>query len=72
MNRIFVPMNEVAEALGVSRRTVETLVSLGELKSRRIGRRRLFDIREIERFAKRDHQTKSHLTSQTGGTDGQG
>lgn len=69
MNRILVSKSVVAEMLGVSRRTVETLVAVGELKSRRIGRRRLFDVREIERFCRRDHSTQQRPTSGTGGID---
>ncbi len=34
------------------------LVARGELKPRRIGRRILFERRELERFARRDHPIK--------------
>jgi excisionase family DNA binding protein len=48
-----------AAALGISLRTLETLISVKELKSVRIGRRRLIPRCELERFARRDHLTRS-------------
>jgi Helix-turn-helix domain len=47
-----------AATLGISVRTLENLVALREIMPRRIGKRVLFDVREIQRFARRDHQTK--------------
>jgi len=58
MDRIFHGKRETAATLGISVRTLENLVALREITPRRIGRRVLFEAREIERFARRDHRTK--------------
>jgi excisionase family DNA binding protein len=50
---------EAANALGVSLRTLEKLIALWELKSIRVGRRRLIPISELDRFIKRDHETNA-------------
>ncbi len=50
-------VHEAAERLGLSERTVWTLVARGELPCRRIGRRRLFRIVDLEKFLTRDHPT---------------
>jgi len=57
MEPLLSPKREAARALGVSVRTLETLIALGELKSIRVGRRRLIPVTELERFARHDHQT---------------
>jgi excisionase family DNA binding protein len=49
---------EAAKSLGVSLRTLETLIALGELRSIRVGRRRLIPIAELDRFTRRDHKTR--------------
>jgi excisionase family DNA binding protein len=49
-----------AAALGISMRTLETLISLMELKSVRVGRRRLIPRCELEKFARRDHLTRKN------------
>ena len=49
---------DTAATLGISVRTLENLVAVREIIPRRIGRRVLFDVREIERFARRDHKTQ--------------
>lgn len=43
-------MGDVAELLGVSERTAWTLVGRGELRSIRIGKRRLVPRQAIEQF----------------------
>ncbi len=58
MDRIFHGKRETAATLGISVRTLENLVAMREISPRRIGRRVLFEAREIERFARRDHRTK--------------
>ncbi len=58
MDRIFHGKRETAATLGISVRTLENLVAMREIIPRRIGRRVLFEAREIERFARRDHRTK--------------
>jgi excisionase family DNA binding protein len=48
---------DAAHRLGVSPRTVATLISQGELKSRKIGRRRVILVAALEAFLRRDHKT---------------
>ncbi len=55
--RILCSKREAASALGISVRTLETLIAVKELKSVRIGRRRMVPQAELERFARRDHAT---------------
>jgi excisionase family DNA binding protein len=64
MERLLSPKREAAVALGISVRTLETLIALGELKSVRVGRRRMIPVIELQRFARRDHSTRPrHQTS---------
>jgi hypothetical protein len=58
MDRIFHDKRSTAATLGISVRTLENLVAMREIIPRHIGRRVLFEAREIERFARRDHRTK--------------
>jgi excisionase family DNA binding protein len=58
VDRIFHGKRETAASLGISVRTLENLVAMREITPRRIGRRVLFEAREIERFARRDHMTQ--------------
>jgi excisionase family DNA binding protein len=48
---ILVAKSDAAELLGVSLRTVDYLISRGELAAKRIGRRVLIPRAELERFA---------------------
>jgi excisionase family DNA binding protein len=48
---------EAARRLGLSPRTVTSLVARGELKSRKIGRRRVIPIRALEELLRHDHPT---------------
>ena len=57
MEPLLSPKREAARALGISIRTLENLIALGELKSIRVGRRRLIPTAELVRFARRDHHT---------------
>jgi excisionase family DNA binding protein len=50
---------EAAHVLGISVRTLETLIALRELKSVRVGRRRLIPRAELERFIRHDHPTRA-------------
>jgi len=54
---ILMSRKDVSRILGISIRTLDGLVLCREIRVRRIGRRVLFDRREIERFAERDHKT---------------
>ena len=51
MSGIFMTREETAEALRLSLRTVDTLISRGQLGIRRIGRRVLIPTEEVTRFA---------------------
>jgi excisionase family DNA binding protein len=48
---------EFSVLAGISPRTTAKLVANGELRSIRIGRRRLVPYSELERIAKQDHST---------------
>jgi len=50
-----VGMIEAARRLGLSARTVATLVSRRELPSRKVGRRRIIPVVALEAFVGRDH-----------------
>lgn len=46
-------MEDAAERLGVSRRTLDTLVHKGEVQSLKIGRRRVVPLRALEAYVER-------------------
>jgi excisionase family DNA binding protein len=50
---------EAARRLGLSPRTVATLVVRRQLASRKVGRRRIVPVTALEAFIRRDHSTKS-------------
>lgn len=52
-----VGITEAARRLGLSARTVATLVKRGELESRKIGRRRLIPTSVLAEFIRRDHRS---------------
>jgi excisionase family DNA binding protein len=49
--RLLVGLDEAAELLGLSERTVHRLVADGQLPSLKVGRRRLFSLRRLEEWA---------------------
>ena len=51
-----VGMTEAARRLGLSARTVATLVLRRELPSRRVGRRRIIPVVALEAFVRTDHR----------------
>ncbi len=53
-----VNVREAARRLGVSPRTIATLIARGELVSRKIGRRRVIPVEALEKFLRRDHLTQ--------------
>jgi excisionase family DNA binding protein len=57
-----VDVPEAARRLTLSPRTVATLLARGELKSLKIGRRRLVPVRALEEFLRRDHFTQPNKT----------
>lgn len=60
---------ETAAVLGISLRTLDTLVIQGEIATRRVRRRVLFERRELERFARRDHRTQPNNAGADDGTE---
>jgi excisionase family DNA binding protein len=51
-----VGITEAARRLGLSARTIATLVKRGDLESRKIGRRRLIPTSVLAEFIRRDHR----------------
>lgn len=56
--QLAVGMTEAARMLGLSVRTIATLISNNDLPSQKVGRRRLITVSDLESFIKRDHRTK--------------
>jgi excisionase family DNA binding protein len=50
-----VPINEAARRLSLSPRTVATLIAKRELRSVKVGRRRLVPLKALQDFLRRDH-----------------
>lgn len=58
-----VGMVEAARRLGLSVRTVATLVARRELPSRKVGRRRIIPVSALALFIRRDHPNIQPMTS---------
>jgi excisionase family DNA binding protein len=56
--KILLGRKESAALLSISLRTLDSLLSRREIVARRIGRRLLISRTELERFARRDHDTQ--------------
>jgi excisionase family DNA binding protein len=56
--KVLLSLKEFSFLAGLSLRTVTKLIASGEIKSIRVGRRRLVARAEVDRFAQRDHSTK--------------
>jgi excisionase family DNA binding protein len=54
---LLVSKRDAAQALGVSVRTLEYLVSMKRIIARRVGRRTLIPYRSLQEFARRDTPT---------------
>jgi excisionase family DNA binding protein len=54
-NVLAVSIAEAARRLGISARTLATLVARKELPSRKIGRRRVIPVKALEQFLRNDH-----------------
>jgi excisionase family DNA binding protein len=50
MRRIMWSLAEVAQLMGVSKRTIEGLINGGELRAKRVGRKLMVSQRELDRF----------------------
>jgi hypothetical protein len=55
---LLVSKRTAATMLGISVRTLENLIAMREIIPRYIGKRCLLEVRKIEQFARRDHETK--------------
>jgi len=55
MERLAFNRSEAAQMLGVSVRTLDTMLARKEIRGRRIGRRIVFPIEELRRFLAKDH-----------------
>ena len=53
---IAVGIAEAARRIGVSARTLATLIARDELPSRKVGRRRIIPVSALEAFVNRGHQ----------------
>jgi hypothetical protein len=58
-DRLLFPQKEAAIKLGVSMRTVGTLLASGLLKSTLIGGRRLVSLIDLQKFARSDHPDRN-------------
>ena len=68
---VAVGMGEAARRLGLSARTVATLVVIGELPSRKVGRRRIIPVAALEAFVRNEQgsrQAKARTDQQTANT----
>jgi excisionase family DNA binding protein len=59
--RLLFSRREAAILLNLSLRTLDNLVARGELRVRRVGRRRLVERRELERFSRQDHRVSDEI-----------
>jgi hypothetical protein len=55
---LLVSRRDAARLLGISLRSLDGLVSNGQLEVRRIGRRVMIETRILNQFARRDHPTQ--------------
>jgi len=62
---IAVGMTEAARRLGLSARTVATLVLRRELPSRKVGRRRIIPVTALEAFARNEPSTRNVKDAQS-------
>lgn len=53
-----VGMSDAARMLGLSQRTIASLVSKQQLTSRKVGRRRIIPVVALERFVKHDRLSR--------------
>jgi excisionase family DNA binding protein len=58
-NKVLLTLTEFSLLASLSLRTVTKLVASGEIKSIRVGRRRLVSRAELDRFVRRDHPTQT-------------
>jgi excisionase family DNA binding protein len=54
-DKLLISRQEACTLLGISLRTLDSILAAKQLESRRVGRRRLIPRRALERFVARDH-----------------
>lgn len=57
--RLAVGIKEAAQMIGVCSKTIHNLINAKELPSRKIGRRRVVRMRDLEAFLRADHDIPS-------------
>ena len=57
-NSLAVDEVEAGHRLNLSPRTIANLIALKELRSLKVGRRRLIPVRALDEFLRRDHATR--------------
>lgn len=57
-DKLAVTRFEAARLLSISLRTLDSLLARGELRGRRVGRRVVLPIEELQRFLRKDHPLK--------------
>jgi hypothetical protein len=63
--KLLVSRREAAAQLSISLRTLDKLVMEKMLTPRKVRARVLFEVRELERFCKRDHPTRAQSEPET-------
>jgi excisionase family DNA binding protein len=68
--RLAVSVAEAATMLGISRRTVEGYIRIRRLPARKLGRRTVVLVRDLENFLRRDqpHASGTHRASASPGS----
>ena len=56
-DQILYSFEQGARVLGISKRMLDAYAAAGEIKTRKLGARRLIHRRDLEKFALRDHET---------------
>jgi excisionase family DNA binding protein len=59
LSKVLLSRKESSTLTGLSVRTIAKLLASSELRSIRVGRRRLIPLTELEKFTTRDHPTTS-------------
>jgi len=66
MEKLLLSKKEAAIAIGVSIRTLENMIAIREIPTRRIGRRRLIESQQLARFCRHDHATQATQAESAG------
>lgn len=61
--KLALSLGEAAAAIGICRRTLENFVAVGKLASRKIGRRRVIRVGDLQKFLRSDHRSPKPTAS---------